>query len=72
MNDLLTLDDIAAMWRCSRRHARDIVVKGAGFPETAPGSTVKNPVWLKVEVKAFAHRRPKIPAQFPQHAPQPA
>ncbi len=72
MNDLLTLDDIAAMWRCSRRHARDVVVKGSGFPETAPGSTLKNPVWLTVEVKAFAHRKPKIPAQFPQHAPQPA
>lgn len=72
MNDLLTLDDIAAMWRCSRRHARDVVVKGAGFPDPAPGSTVKNPVWLTVEVRAFAHRRPKNHAQFPQHAAQPA
>ena len=72
MNDLLTLDDIATMWRCSRRHARDIVVKGAGFPDTAPGSTVKNPVWLTVEVKAFAHRRAKRSAQIPQQALQPA
>ena len=72
MSELLALDDIATMWRCTRRHARDVVVKGAAFPETAPGSTVKNPVWLKVEVRAFAHRKPKTPAQFPQHAPQPA
>lgn len=72
MNELLTLDDIATMWRCNRRHARDTVVKGSGFPETAPGSTLKNPVWVKVEVRAFAHRKPKTPAQFPQQGLQAA
>jgi hypothetical protein len=72
MNDLLTLDDIAAMWKCDRRHARDVLVKLAAFPEKAPGSTLKNPVWLRSEVRAYANRKPKTPAQFPQHGPQPA
>ena len=26
-DELLTLDDIAAMYRCSRRHARDVITK---------------------------------------------
>ena len=72
MTELLTLDDIASIWRCNRRHARDVVVKGAGFPETAPGSTTKNPVWLSVEVRAYANRKPRIPAQIPQHGLQAA
>jgi hypothetical protein len=72
MSDLLTLDDIAAMWKCNRRHARDVLVKLAEFPPTAPGSTTKNPVWLRSEVRAYANRKPKLPAQIPQHTPQPA
>lgn len=33
MNDLMTLADIAEMHHCSMRHARDVLVKLAGFPE---------------------------------------
>ena len=56
-DELLTLDDLASMYRCSRRHARDVVTKLIGFPELAPGSTARNPLWLRVEVRAFVHRK---------------
>jgi hypothetical protein len=58
MNDLLTLDDIATMHRCSKRHARDVIVKLPGFPSEAPTSTPRNRLWLRAEVRAFIHRRP--------------
>lgn len=57
--ELVTLDDIAAMCRCGRRHARDVVVKLVGFPRQAPVATRRNPLWLTSEVRAFLHRRPK-------------
>jgi len=72
MNDLLTLDDIASMWKCSRRHARDVLVKLAEFPPQAPGSTVKNPVWLRSEIRAYANRKPKNPVQLTHAHAQPA
>jgi hypothetical protein len=37
--ELLTLDDIAAMYKCSRWHVRDRLVKTPGFPERAPGTS---------------------------------
>lgn len=55
--ELLTLDEIAELYRCSRRHARDVIVKLIGFPDIAPGSTARNPLWLRTEVKAFLHRK---------------
>lgn len=59
MNDeLLDLGDIATLYKCSRRHARDVITKLVGFPEIAPGSTPRNPLWLRVEVRAFLHRKP--------------
>jgi len=63
MTDLMTLEDIAAMNRCSTRHARDVLVKLAGFPAEAPTSTPRNRLWLRTEVRAFIHRKP---AQIPQ------
>lgn len=57
MNDLMTLDDIAQMHRCSVRHARDVLVKLAGFPDEAPTSTPRNRLWLRSEVRAFVHRK---------------
>ena len=57
-DELLTLDELAEMYRCSRRHARDVITKLVGFPEIAPGSTARNPRWLRVEVKAFLYRKP--------------
>lgn len=58
MNDLLTLDDIATMHHCSLRHARDVIVRLPQFPDEAPTSTPRNRLWLRVEVRAFIHRRP--------------
>jgi hypothetical protein len=69
MDDLMTLDEIAAAWKCSSRHARDVIVKQPGFPEPAPGSTQRHRVWLRKEVRGFAHRRS---AQIPHVGLQPA
>jgi hypothetical protein len=55
--ELLDLDNIAELYRCTRRHARDVITKLVGFPEIAPGSTPRNPLWLRVEVHWFLHRR---------------
>jgi MarR-like DNA-binding transcriptional regulator SgrR of sgrS sRNA len=65
VSDLLTLEDIARMWRCSTRHARDTLVKMPGFPPPAPGSGSRHRVWLSKEVREFAHRRS---AQIPHRA----
>jgi len=69
MNDLLTLDDIATMHRCSVRHARGVIVKLPQFSAEAPTSTPRNRLWLRVEIRAFIHRRPgpipKAPARHP-------
>lgn len=74
MTDLLTIDDIAQMWRCSVRHARDSLVKLPGFPPPAPGSGPKHRVWVAKEVRDFAHRKPsrslqsaREPAKFPHN-----
>jgi predicted DNA-binding transcriptional regulator AlpA len=69
MNDLLTLDDIAQMHRCSLRHARDVIVKLPQFPPEAPTSTPRNRLWLRSEVRAFIHRKP---ARIPHTGLQPA
>lgn len=62
MNDLMTLEELAGMNRCSVRHARDVLVKLPGFPDEAPTSTPRNRLWLRAEVKAFIHRKPaRIP-----------
>jgi hypothetical protein len=58
MNDLMTLEDLAEMNRCSVRHARDVLVKLPGFPAEAPTSTPRNRLWLRSEVRAFIHRKP--------------
>jgi len=58
VKDLLDLNDIAEMHRCSVRHARDVLVKLPGFPAEAPTSTPRNRLWLRAEVKAFINRKP--------------
>lgn len=62
MNDLITLEEIAEMHRCSTRHARDVLVKLPGFPPEAPTSTPRNRLWLLKEVRAYINRKP---AQIP-------
>lgn len=56
-NELMDLTDICTLYRCSRRHARDVVIKALGFPELAPGATSRNMLWLRTEVTAFVQRR---------------
>lgn len=68
MSDLMNLDDIAAMYKCSRNYARDTLVRQPGFPDPAPGSTAKHRVWITHEVRSFAM---KLPAQIPFSALQP-
>lgn len=63
-DELLDLADIASMYRCTRRHARDVIVKRIGFPDIAPGATQRNPLWLRAEVRAFLHRKRKQSANL--------
>ena len=62
MNDLITLEDIATMHRCSIRHARDVIVRLPGFPAEAPTSTPRNRLWVRSEVRAFITRKAEKPA----------
>ena len=62
MTDLLTLQDIADMHKCTQRHARDVIVKLPGFPQESPTSTPRNRLWVRSEIRAFIHRKP---AQIP-------
>lgn len=55
--ELMTLDEIAELFRCCRRHARDVITKMVDFPEIAPGSSLRNPLYIRAEVKAFIHRK---------------
>ena len=66
MDDLMTLEDIAAMHHCSKRHAGDVLVKIIGFPPEAPTSSPRKRLWLRSEVRAFVHRKP---ARAPQYRP---
>lgn len=59
MSELLTLDEIAQMHRCTYRHARDVIVKLPGFPKEAPTSTPRNRVWVRTEVRAHVTRKTK-------------
>lgn len=62
-DELLTIDDIAALYKVSRYHARDCIVKLPGFPDLAPGSSRRSPRWLRSEVRAFLYRKS---ARIPQ------
>lgn len=53
MNNLLTLDDIAARWQIKREQARRNLVKRPDFPEPAPGSTRKKPRWRASDIDKF-------------------
>ncbi len=57
MTELITLEDIAALHRCTVRHARDVIVKKPGFPPKAPTATPRNPLWVRDEVLAFITRK---------------
>jgi len=56
-NDLMTIEDIAEMHKCTREHARDVIVKLPGFPEQAPTSRPRHQLWIRSEVRAFVTRK---------------
>lgn len=51
--EMMSIEDIAKMWKVPRDYARDVLVKQEGFPSPAPGSTRKFQRWLKSEVLRF-------------------
>jgi hypothetical protein len=51
--DLLTIDDIAALWKVEREYAQRYLTKRPGFPDPAPGSTRKKPRWLARDIDEF-------------------
>lgn len=62
-DELMTYDDIAALYKTTREQARDSIVKQPGFPDYAPGTTWRKPRWLRSEVMAFLRR--KVPRRSP-------
>ena len=70
MNDeILTIDDIAALYKTDRAKAQRYITKRPGFPEIAPGSTWRDPRWVATEVRAYLRRKP---ARIPHEATEPA
>ncbi|ONN64797.1 hypothetical protein BTM36_22100 [Herbaspirillum sp. VT-16-41] len=55
-DELMTIEDIAEMHKCSLRHARDIIVKTPGFPLEAPTSRPRLRLWIRAEVMNFVTR----------------
>jgi hypothetical protein len=53
VDHLMTIEDIAAMWKVTREHARRYLVRLPEFPDPAPGSTRKNQRWKTEDVRAF-------------------
>lgn len=51
--ELLTLDDIAALYRVTRQYARDVLTKRGDFPARVPGSTRANPLWLRESIMDY-------------------
>jgi hypothetical protein len=52
-DDLLTIEDIAKLYRVSYRTARDVTTKNRGFPAPIPGSTRRKPLWLRETIEAY-------------------
>jgi hypothetical protein len=50
---MMSVEDIAALWKVPRDYARDVLVKQEGFPSPAPGSTRKFQRWLRRDVVRF-------------------
>lgn len=64
MSDLLTVDDIAELWKVEREYALRYLVKRPEFPDPAPGSTRKRRRWRAEDVQAFI-RGAESPAENP-------
>lgn len=55
-DDLLTLEDIATLYRTSYRQARDVITKHPAFPAPIPGSTRRKPLWLRESILRYLRR----------------
>lgn len=66
----LTLEDIAELWNCPKRHARDLLVKRPDFPEPVQGSTAKHRVWSAVAVHRYLASGPHSEYSLPRHPPE--
>lgn len=49
---LMSLEDVAELWKITRERARRYLVKLPEFPDEAPGSTRKNRRWRRADVMA--------------------
>jgi hypothetical protein len=65
MTELLTIEDIAKLYKVTPLKARDFIVRTPGFPDPAPGSTPRVRRWVASEVDAFIKRKS---APIPQAA----
>lgn len=66
--ELLTVDDIARLYKVEPHTARDKIIKTPGFPDPAPGSTVRSRRWLASDVHAFVRREPAKARKNPAHS----
>jgi hypothetical protein len=58
-DELLTIDDIAALYKCKPRTARDVIVKQPWFPQPAKGSGRKLKRWWRSDVIRAAKQKEK-------------
>ena len=61
--ELLTVEDIARLYKVEHHTARDKIIKTPGFPDPAPGSSLRSRRWLASDVHAFVTRKPSAPPQ---------
>lgn len=57
--ELLTIDDIAALYKCSRVYARDKLVKRPGFPRPSLALSQKMKRWMRGDVEAWLESQRK-------------
>ena len=53
--EMMSVEDIAALWKVPKLYARDVLVKQEGFPSPAPGSTRKFQRWRRFDVLKFVN-----------------
>lgn len=58
-DELLTLDDIAAIYKVSRVYARDKLVKRAGFPRPSLALSQKMKWWMRGDVENWLKTQQK-------------
>lgn len=57
-DEVLTIEEIAALYKTTRSKAQRYIVKRPGFPPIAPGSTWRDPRWVHSEVIRYIRRQP--------------